>query len=306
MLDFNLEYYRTFYFVGKLRSFTKAAQALFISQPAVSQAIHKLEEYYHCSLFVRRQREMQLTEEGMVLYQYVTAAFDQFIMGEQRLSRTLYSGRTAFKISATETPLHVLALPAIDLFRERNPDCAIYFSSGGSTQACLDDLKNGVADIAMGVSPIAIAEGLSVYDGPNIESVAVANPNYFRFNAPLSAQQLSEYPMICTSRGSSARTQLDLWFLEQGLLAEPAYAVQTTSTILSLTAKGLGIGILPAFFAQENIAQGTLVEVPLCQPLPCRKIVVAHRADLVNRPIAIRFIDMLTELGLIERNESKQ
>ena len=301
MLDCNLEYFRTFYFVAKLHSFTKAAQALYISQPAVSQSIQKLEHYFHCTLFVRRQHEIQLTEEGFVLFQFVSSAIDQLLSGEQKLAHISERNKTSIRISATETPLHLVVFPAIDLFRQRYPECSIFFTSGGSAQSCAEDLRNGTADIAMGVTPSFPHDDFAVYQGACVESIAAASPQYPLPHAPLTIQQLAEQTLICTSKGTSARAQLDLWFLEHGILIEPAYSVQTTSTILSLAEKGMGIGILPAYFAQNSIDRGKLVQIPLCQPLPQREIMVAHHTGLANHSMVLQFIDLLIELNLLKQ-----
>ena len=301
MLDFNLEYYRAFYYVAKLHSFTKAAEALYISQPAVSQSIRKLEQHLNCALFIRGQRDLNVTEEGQALFQHVSAAFDQLLLGEQEVSHSLDYSRKAIRISATETPLHMVVFPAMELFRTRYPGTSILLTGGGSAKSSADDLNSGVADIAMGVTPSFPTEGFVVYEGSCVDSIAAARPDYPLPDSPLTARQLSAQTLICACKGTSARAQLDLWFIEQGILTEPAYSVQTTSTIMSLAEKGLGIGILPAYFARDSISQGMLVEVALEKPLPPRKILVAHCADIMNRPICKQFIKVLLELGFITK-----
>ena len=67
-MDINLEYYKFFYSVGKLKSITLAAEELAVSQPAVSQAIRHLEDLLGSALFVRTSKGVRFTPEGEVLY----------------------------------------------------------------------------------------------------------------------------------------------------------------------------------------------------------------------------------------------
>ena len=82
-LEFNLEYFRAFYYVARLNSISKAADALFLSQPAITRNIQKLENHYKCKLFLRTAKGMKLTGEGEVLYSYVAKAMDELIAGKK-------------------------------------------------------------------------------------------------------------------------------------------------------------------------------------------------------------------------------
>ena len=80
----NLEYYRVFYYVVKFNSITLAAEELFISQPAVSQAIKHLENSLGGSLFLRTPKGVRLTPEGELLYLYVSQGYEYLIQGESK------------------------------------------------------------------------------------------------------------------------------------------------------------------------------------------------------------------------------
>ena len=83
-MDVNLEYYKIFYYVGKLGSITHAAESLHLSQPAVSQGIKNLEKALGSPVFVRVGKGVRLTMEGQILYQYISSAYEEILMGERK------------------------------------------------------------------------------------------------------------------------------------------------------------------------------------------------------------------------------
>ena len=86
-MEQHLSQYRIFYAVAKTGNISKAAKELFISQPAISKAISKLEESLGLPLFTRNSRGVQLTVEGQVLFSHVSNAFDTLNRGENELRR---------------------------------------------------------------------------------------------------------------------------------------------------------------------------------------------------------------------------
>lgn len=87
LMTANLEYYRVFYYVARCSSVTKAAAALSLSQPAVSQSIRQLEKALGSSLFVRSARGISLTAEGKILYEYVEKGIAHFLPGKSGCCR---------------------------------------------------------------------------------------------------------------------------------------------------------------------------------------------------------------------------
>ena len=97
-MDISYDYYRTFYYVAKYKSFTGAAEALLNSQPNITRTMKKLEKELGCTLFVRQRHGIALTPEGEKLYAHISVAFEHISYGEQEIARdkSLQSGRTFF------------------------------------------------------------------------------------------------------------------------------------------------------------------------------------------------------------------
>lgn len=84
--NINLNLYRVFYYVAKEKSITKASKKLFISQPAISKSLKKLEDELNTVLFTRNLNGVELTDQGKILYFYVDKAYKNIILAEQAMN----------------------------------------------------------------------------------------------------------------------------------------------------------------------------------------------------------------------------
>lgn len=136
----NLEYYRVFYYVARCSSVTKAAAALSLSQPAVSQSIRQLEKALGSSLFVRSARGISLTAEGKILYEYVEKGYSAFLAGEKRLLQMQNLECGEITIGASDMTLRFFLLPYLERFHEKYPGVRFQITNG-PTPATMGLLK---------------------------------------------------------------------------------------------------------------------------------------------------------------------
>lgn len=293
MLDCNLEYYRSFYYVARLHSITKAADALFLSQPAITRSIKLLESHLGCRLFVRTSKGMQLTHEGDVLFTHVSKAFDSLIAGEHELAVASSFGDGKLEIGATETALHHFLLPKIEAFRNIRPNVYIHVT-GSSTPETLRMIREGSADLAVAVSPVAPVEGITCKRLQSFHDIFIAGDKYSDLkNRSLSAQEISNYSITTVEKGTSARSHIDKWFEEQGIIFNPAFSVRTTTAVLPFVERNLSIGIVPSMFADSLIEQDKVFRVEMTKPIPPRDILLMHK-DSPNMPVICReFVEYL-------------
>ena len=101
----NLSSYRIFYTVANTKNISKAAKELYISQPAISKSIQKLEESLGTKLFERSSRGVALTDSGELLYTHVKSAFETLSIGEDRLRRSIELGIGHLTIGVSSTPV---------------------------------------------------------------------------------------------------------------------------------------------------------------------------------------------------------
>ncbi len=172
----NLNNYVIFHTVAKAGNISKAANQLYISQPAISKAISKLEEELGNALFNRSSRGVTLTEEGQVLYEYVERAFDSLNMGEENLKNYKELGIGHIRIGvSTSLCKHILLDYLKDFIRE-NPN--IKFSIDcHSTVNTIKLLRNENIDIGL-ICNTELPKGIVYSPVKEIHDVFVASPEY--------------------------------------------------------------------------------------------------------------------------------
>ena len=177
-MDQNLSAYRIFYAVARLGNISKAAKELYISQPAISKSIQKLEDGLGCTLFVRSSRGVMLTEEGELFYSYVKSAFETLSQGEKKLHRSIELGIGYLKIGVSSTLCKYLLLPYLKEFIRRYPHISISISCQ-STNETLELLEEDKIDIGLVGKPEKI-KNIQFDYLKEIEDIFVATKDYLR------------------------------------------------------------------------------------------------------------------------------
>ena len=151
----NLELYRVFYTVAKCGSLTKAAEELYISQPAVSQSIKQLENQLGMSLFNRTHKGMELSAQGgKLIFAEVEQALALLNDAENRISQLKMSATGTLRIGASDTIFEYFLADKIVEFHERFPAVKIDLLAG-FTPDSIEQLKTNRCDVAFVNLPIA-------------------------------------------------------------------------------------------------------------------------------------------------------
>ena len=158
-----LELYRIFRTVAEEESISAAAKTLFISQSAVSQSIHQLEEQLQVRLFSRQPRGVTLTGEGRVLYDYVRSAISLIETGEEKVQQTRELMMGELVIGASDTVTRSLLLPYLQRFHERYPAIRLKVLNGTSYEA-LQMLRAGQVDLAFAMEALSNTAGVEEED----------------------------------------------------------------------------------------------------------------------------------------------
>ena len=149
----SLDLYRVFVSVARLHSITLAAEELYISQPAVSHSVARLEEALGCRLFARTPRGVRLTSEGETLYPYAAAALEQLALGEKKLTEQLGLESGEICVGASDMTLQFFLLPYLERFHTLYPKIKISVTNG-PTPETLRFLEEGTIDFGVVSQPV--------------------------------------------------------------------------------------------------------------------------------------------------------
>ena len=147
-MEQNFNLYHIFYTVAKCRNISGAARELYISQPAISKAISKLEQSLGTTLFYRSSRGVSLTEPGEILFAQVENAFQAITQGEEQLQRFQKLGMGHLSIGVSATLCKYVLLPILQPFIRQNPHIQLSIACQSSLET-MQALEQGTLDIGL-------------------------------------------------------------------------------------------------------------------------------------------------------------
>ncbi|MBP3459548.1 MAG: LysR family transcriptional regulator [Lachnospiraceae bacterium] len=294
-MDGNLEYYKVFYYVAECKSLTRAAEALAISQPAVSQSMKMLEEVLDVKLFLRTSRGIRLTPEGEILYEYVKSGYEQISHGEQVLKKLLNLEAGELHVGASDMTLRYYLLPFLEKYHERYPKIKVKITNG-PTPETLQKMEEGRFDIGLVSTPFEKREGIEVLQVREIEDVFVAGRKYTQLkNHMTDFHELPDYPVICLEKNTSTRKYMDDLLAQNHVILNPEFELATSDMIVQFALRNLGIGCVVRDFAKEYIESGKLFELRFNKMIPKRQICVVTNHKMPMSAAARGLLELLTE-----------
>lgn len=291
-MDSHLESYRIFREVVRAQSFSGAAKALYVSQPAVSQSVAALEDALGLCLFVRSSRGASLTEEGRLLYDYVEQALGLLEAGERKLAqhRRLESGEV--RIAAADASSRHYLLPYLGRFNAQHPGIRLHVVNRTSDQS-VALLKSGTVDLALVNLPYE-DESLTFIPCLKVQDVFVVGSKYRQLaQEALSPFALVRHPLIMLEKLSNSRRFVDRYFSALGLTLQPEIELGSHDLLLEFAAIDLGVACVVREFSLNAIAAGSVFPLSLCPALPSRAIAVCMLKNVPLSFAASAFLDVL-------------
>ena len=289
----NLEYYKVFYYVGKLNGITAAAKELSISQPAVSQSIHQLERSLGCTLFQRTSKGMKLTSEGSLLYSYVEKGYEQIELGEQRLNHLLHLDAGEVRIGASDMTLRFFLLPYLEKFHELYPGIKVTVTNG-PTPETLSYLNKRHIYFGVVSSPFSESESLSFFPVSDIQDTFVAGRKFIQYkNRMLDLSDLQSMPLIFLEGKTSTTDYIHSFLEKNGTSLHPEFELATSDMIVQFALRSLGVGCVVKDFAKEYLDSGVLFELRFNKMIPKRQICVVTSETQVLSVAAKKLLDLI-------------
>ena len=281
---------RYFSYVAELKSFSRAASQLRISQPAISRCISALETELGATLFQRHGRGVTLTEAGQTLYDRAQVLLHGLKQASEDVATTGIVPRGHLRLAVPPAAGEVLLPPLLARYRELYPQVSIHIHEGFSGYMH-EWLMAGRVDIAVMHNPaphrsldiqhLLTEQMFVVVPGPQGEG--------FKNWRPVDAYQnkdLAKLPLILPSRPHSLRLLMEQLAEESGIDLNIVLEVDGLPTIKSLIARGLGATVFAYVAVTKEVSAGTLRAVPLQPGIRWRLGVASHRER--NRTLAAR------------------
>lgn len=274
----NLSSYRIFYTVANTGNISKAAKELYISQPAISKSIQKLEESVGCKLFSRSSRGVVLTDEGKLLYEHVSEAFETLTMGEEKLKRSIELGVGHLKIGVSSTLCKYLLLPYLKEFIRQNPHISISISCQ-STNDTLKLLEDNKIDIGLIGKPENL-KNIHFDFLEEIEDIFVAAKDYLRNLKARGIQKdhiLQSSTLMLLDKNNMTRQYIDDYLQENQIIIKDSIDISDMDLLIDFARIGVGVACVIKNFVWEDLENGTLVEIPLGFPIHKREVGFAYK-----------------------------
>lgn len=274
----NLSSYRIFYTVANTGNISKAAKELYISQPAISKSIQKLEESVGCKLFSRSSRGVVLTDEGKLLYEHVSEAFETLTMGEEKLKRSIELDVGHLKIGVSSTLCKYLLLPYLKEFIRQNPHISISISCQ-STNDTLKLLEDNKIDIGLIGKPENL-KNIHFDFLEEIEDIFVAAKDYLRNLKARGIQKdhiLQSSTLMLLDKNNMTRQYIDDYLQENQIIIKDSIDISDMDLLIDFARIGVGVACVIKNFVREDLENGTLMEIPLGFPIHKREVGFAYK-----------------------------
>lgn len=287
-----LDLYKVFCEVGRNNSFSEAARALYMTQPAVSQAIRQLEKDLDIRLFNRTPRGVTLTAEGSLLFDYATSALNLLNVGEEKILEFKNLTAGELKIGVGDTISKNFLLPYLEHFHNRYPNIKFKIENGTTLELCAL-LKSGEVDIVVCNFPLEDS-ALEMRSCFLIQDTFVYGEKFNKvLDKTVSLEELMRFPLIFLESKSNSRKYVEEYFSAQGIQIEPEFELGSHDLLLEFAKINLGIACVTREFSQEYIESGLLSEVQLKEEIPPRSVGICYLRSVPLSLAATRFVEMV-------------
>jgi len=250
---------RAFHYVAICGGFSRAAEALLLTQPAISDQVRKLEEEYDVLLFNRYKKQVTLTESGERLLDITKRMFD---MEEQALgllseSRALRSGTLRIVADAPHHLLHILAR-----FRQKYPGIRVSLRSG-NTESVVTSLYSYEADVGV-LGQVPTSRDFDVVKLNSTPIVAfTATDHPLAGSKAVSLKDLASHSLVMRERGSKTREKLEQLAAELEIELQPAVEAEGREAVREIVASGGGVGFVSAAeFGEDSRLVPVVIDGP--------------------------------------------
>ena len=260
---------QVFHAVARLLSFTKAAEVLHMTQPAVTFQVRQLEEQFDTRLFDRAHNKVSLTEAGHVAFEFAELIFEKYSEMDNAIREVTGSISGSLTLGASTTISEYMLPALLGDFNSKNPEVLLKLRVS-NTEGIVSMVENNVIDLGVVEGPVT-NKNLLVEVCRKDNLVVVLPPEHELVNEKsISAKKLLNYPFICREEGSGTREVIVEHLRAQGLgkhALKACLELGSPEAVKGAIEAGMGVSILSSVSVAKELKLGTLKTVPLNPPL---------------------------------------
>lgn len=284
-----LHYFQT---LARMQHMTRAAEALSLSQPALSRSISRLEEELGVPLFSRQGRTIALNRYGQLFLQRVNRILQEFESGKQELRDLIHPEHGEIALGFLHTLGTSLIPELIGAFRQHAPMARFQLMQSHS-YSLLEHLHAGELDLCLLAESTETRLPIQWRPLWSEEIFAIVPLGHRLADAPsILLEEIADEPFVFLKKGYALRRTTDALFQQLGLTPKITFEGEEAATVAGLVAAGLGVSLLPDL---RGLDKSKIVQIPIREPACKRVIGMAWMEGRYLPPVAVRFQEFVVE-----------
>ena len=266
MADRRLQVFHT---VARLLSFTKAAESLHMTQPAVTFQVRQLEEYFNTRLFDRTHNRISLTAAGQRVYEFSDRIFDLYSEMENAVSDMTGEISGVLVIGASTTIAEYMLPALLGDFKKKYPDVNVHLKVSNS-DGIVSMVENNDIDLGVVEAPV-MNKNLVVEECRKDRLVAIVPPPHtLAANQQVKLRELMDDAFIAREEGSGTREVIQDYLGDLGMQPSDLHVAMelgSPEAIKGAVEAGMGVSIVSEVTIHKELQLGTLVALELDPPI---------------------------------------
>jgi DNA-binding transcriptional LysR family regulator len=290
----NLNQLKIFYLAAKQGSLSAAAEALYITQPAVTKGIQRLQEHYEIKLFNRFGKKMALTDAGEALYSIAESIFELENQAEESLRDFQQRKRGFIQILSSESFGSYYLPFIVDRFSKENPRIRISVNLL-PTEQIVEKTATLANDLGFISYPVPHKKLFTREVLEDSYQIIVPAGHPLASKSVIEPEDLSGHSLIVHEKGSAPRKSTEEFLRRHNINIRIPLELSNNEASKTAVEEGMGIAIITRRVVSKEIERGTLRAIPLSDPAMKRKFYLIHHKDkYISRPLQ-GLIDMVQQ-----------
>jgi len=288
----NTNLLKIFIEVAKCGNITKASEILFISQPAITKSIKQLENELGGKLFERKNKGVELTNEGKAIYEKVNPLLSQLdnIYNYFPSVEKLKAG--VLRIGTVTSNVTILLRKSLNKFINSYPNIEIKITRA-KENALVSMLRNNELDLLL-IDSKSVKSDMEEVIKFDVEYSVIGNEYYYyKFkNKPMSKEDFSLSPLALINQGNTSRVNIDSYFNKFGITLNAKYEMENYGLIMDLIKSGVAIGVVNLDYFENEVKEKEIYKINTNFEIDQRNISLVRLSNQLKNPACNQFVKL--------------